>query len=68
MRDEAEITISGRKLANVESMTVRVAIDTLASVLAAGVDEAGSRAVTELYRQSLRNIQEMLQSREPRPQ
>jgi len=68
MRDEAEITISGRKLANAESMTVRVAIDTLANVLAAGVADRDAREVTELYRQALRNIQALIDSREPRSQ
>jgi hypothetical protein len=68
MQDEAEITISGTKLANAESMTVRVAIDTLANVLAAGVGEQDADEVTALYRQSLRNIQALIESREPRRQ
>ena len=68
MQDEAEIMISGKKLATAESMTVRVAIDTLANVLAAGVGDKDAREVTELYRQSLHNIQTLLQSRQPRPQ
>ena len=37
MKDEATITISGVKLTDAESMTVRVAIDTLANVLAEGL-------------------------------
>lgn len=35
MQDETEITISGVKLTDAESMTVLIAIDTLANVLAA---------------------------------
>jgi hypothetical protein len=37
MQEEAEITINGTKLSDAESMTVRVAIDTLANVLAEGL-------------------------------
>jgi len=37
MQEEAEITINGAKLTDKESMTVRVAIDTLANVLAEDV-------------------------------
>ena len=37
MREEAKITINGAKLTDSESMTVRVAIDTLANVLADGL-------------------------------
>jgi hypothetical protein len=33
MQDEAEITINGAKPTDTESMTVRVAIDTLANVV-----------------------------------
>jgi hypothetical protein len=44
MQDEAEITISGVRLTDAESMTVRVAIDTLANVLAEGLKEKESRA------------------------
>ena len=36
MQDEADITINGTKLTDAESMTMRVAIDTLANVLAEG--------------------------------
>ena len=54
MQDEAEITISGTKLTQAESMTVRVAIDTLANVLAEGLEEKEGQA---LYR-SLRRLTE----------
>jgi len=68
MRDEAEITISGTRLSAAESMTVRVAIDTLANVLAEGLEEPGSRARTDLYLACLSRIQSLLESREARKQ
>jgi hypothetical protein len=46
MQDETEIMISGVKLTDAESMTVRVAIDTLANVLAEGLKEQEGRALT----------------------
>jgi hypothetical protein len=68
MHDEAEITISGVKLTDAESMTIRVAIDTLANVLAEGLDDSESRALTERYMSSLSRIQALLESRESRKQ
>jgi hypothetical protein len=68
MQDEAEITISGVKLTNAESMTVRVAIDTLANVLADGLEENETRAITDVYLASLSRIQRLLESRETRKQ
>jgi hypothetical protein len=68
MQDEAEITISGVKLTNAESMTVRVAIDTLANVLAEGLEETETRAITDVYLASLSRIQRLLESRETRKQ
>lgn len=68
MKDEAEITISGVKLSPDESMTVRVAIDTLANVLAAGLEEGETRTLTDRYLKSLKGIQTLLESREPRKQ
>jgi hypothetical protein len=68
MQDEAEITISGVKLTDAESMTIRVAIDTLANLLAEGLDDAESRALTDRYMSSLSRIQALLESREPRKQ
>jgi hypothetical protein len=68
MQDEAEITISGVKLTNEESMTVRVAIDTLANVLAEGLEDNETRALANLYLASLSRIQTLLESREPRKQ
>lgn len=68
MQDEAEITISGVKLTHDESMTVRVAIDTLANVLAEGLEEGETRTLTDRYLQSLSRIQTLLESREPRKQ
>jgi hypothetical protein len=68
MQDEAEITISGVKLTHEESMTVRVAIDTLANVLAEGLEENETKGLTDLYLTSLSRIQRLLESREPRKQ
>jgi hypothetical protein len=68
MQDEAEITISGAKLSDAESMTVRVAIDTLANVLAEGLEDQESRSLTELYLESLKRIQSLLETRAPRKQ
>ena len=68
MQDEAEITISGVKLTHAESMTVRVAIDTLANVLAEGIEDDEARALTERYMTSLSSIQGLLERREPRKQ
>jgi hypothetical protein len=68
MQDETEIIISGVKLTDAESMTVRVAIDTLANVLAAGLEEQEGRELTEVYMASLSTIQTLLESRKPRTQ
>ena len=68
MQDEAEIVISGVQWTDAESMTVRVAIDTLANILAEGLEEPDGRALTEVYIASLSRIQRLLESREPRQQ
>jgi hypothetical protein len=68
MQDEAEITISGVKLTHEESMTVRVAIDTLANVLAEGLEEPETKSLAGLYLTSLTRIQTLLESRQPRKQ
>jgi hypothetical protein len=69
MQDEAEITINGAKLTEAESMTVRVAIDTLANVLAEGLGlENDGIALTDRYMESLSRIQTLLESRESRKQ
>ena len=68
MQDEAVITISGVKLTHDESMTVRVAIDTLANVLAEGLEEGETRALTDRYKKSLSRIQTLLESWEARKQ
>ncbi|HEY6618450.1 MAG TPA: hypothetical protein VIY68_02790 [Steroidobacteraceae bacterium] len=68
MQDEAEITISGVKLTHDQSMTVRVAIDTLANVLAEGLKEGDGRALADRYLESLGRIQVLLESRETRKQ
>ena len=68
MQDEAEISISGVKLTPEESMTVRVAIDTLANVLAEGAMDEEAKALTNLYMTALSRIQVLLESREARKQ
>ena len=69
MQDEAEITINGAKLTDAESMTVRVAIDTLANVLAEGLGlESDGVALTDRYMVSLSRIQDLLESRESKKQ
>jgi hypothetical protein len=68
MQDEAEITISGVKLTDAESMTIRVAIDTLANVLAEGIEDKEAQNMTNRYITSLTRIQALLESREPRKQ
>jgi hypothetical protein len=68
MQEEAEITINGVKLSDSESMTVRVAIDTLANVLAAGIDESEGRELTEIYLTALSSIQNLLDNRPSRKQ
>jgi hypothetical protein len=69
MQDEAQITINGTKLTDLESMTIRVAIDTLANVLAEGLemDEEGT-TLAERYMSSLTRIQTLLDNREVRKQ
>jgi hypothetical protein len=68
MQEEAEIVVNGVKLSDSESMTVRVAIDTLANVLAAGIDETEGRELTEIYLAALSSIQNMLENRPARKQ
>jgi hypothetical protein len=68
MQDEAEIMISGVRLTDAESMTVRVAIDTLANVLAEGLEAQEAQALSQLYLASLSRIQTLLESRKQRTQ
>jgi hypothetical protein len=69
MQQEAEITINGDRLSDAESMTVRVAIDTLANVLAEGLGfENDGIALTDRYMPSLSRIQALLENRETRRQ
>jgi hypothetical protein len=66
---DAVITINGTLLSDVESETIRVAIDTLANVLAGGIeamDEGITAALTELterYLAALVSIQKLLDGR-----
>jgi hypothetical protein len=68
MQDEAVITINGVKLSDAESMTIRVAVDTLADVLAEGLEEKEVQDLTALDMDSLVRIQALLESRETRKQ
>jgi len=69
MREEAEIKINGTKLTESESMTVRVAIDTLANVLAEGLGfKDQGIELTDRYMTSLSRIQTLLEKRESRKQ
>jgi hypothetical protein len=68
MQEEADIAINGVRLSDSESMTVRVAIDTLANVLADSIDEAEGREITEVYLAALSRIQNLLDNRPPRKQ
>jgi hypothetical protein len=68
MQDEAVIIINGVKLSDAESMTVRVAIDTLANVLAEGLEEKSAQELTAVYMDSLVRIQGLIENREARTQ
>ena len=69
MTEEASITINGSKLSDAESMTIRVAVDTLANVLAEGLEmEGDAQELTERYMAALTRIQTLLESREERKQ
>ncbi len=69
MQEEASITINGTKLTDSESMTIRVAVDTLANVLAEGLEMDGNaQELTERYMAALTHIQALLDSREERKQ
>jgi hypothetical protein len=69
MQDEADITINGCKLSDAESMTIRVAVDTLANVLAEDLSPEGDgQTLAERYITSLTRIQTLLEGRETRKQ
>jgi hypothetical protein len=69
MQEEASIIINGAKLSDAESMTIRVAVDTLANVLAEGLEmEGDAQELTERYMAALTRIQALLESREERKQ
>lgn len=70
MREEAAITINGTTLTDSESMTVRVAIDTLANVLAEGLGIEKDKGIplTDQYMESLSRIQTLLENPETRTQ
>jgi hypothetical protein len=66
---EAEITINGASLTDTESMTVRVAIDTLANVLSEGLglNDDGVE-LTQRYMASLSRIQALFDHQAPQTQ
>ncbi len=68
MHEEAEITINGTRLSDSEAMTIRVAVDTLANVLAEDVGAEGGKVLADRYMTALTNIQSLLESRQARPQ
>jgi hypothetical protein len=68
MHEEAEITINGTKLDDSQSMTIRVAVDTLANVLAEDLGADGGKALADRYMEALSRIQTLLESRQPRKQ
>jgi len=68
MQDEAVITINGVKLTDAESMTIRVAVDTLANVLAEGLEEQEGQELSAVYLDSLVRIQGLLENPESRKQ
>jgi hypothetical protein len=70
MREEAAITVNGARLTDAESMTVRVAIDTLANVLAEGLGLEKDKGIplTDQYMESKSRIQTLLENRETRKQ
>lgn len=69
MHEEAEITINGTKLTDSEAMTIRVAVDTLANVLAEDVGGEGEgKTLADRYMAALGNIQTLLESRQTRKQ
>jgi hypothetical protein len=68
MQDEAEITINGAKLTDSESMTIRVAVDTLANVLAEDVGAGEGKILADRYMAALGRIQTLLDSPQARKQ
>jgi hypothetical protein len=68
MHEEAEISINGTRLTDAESMTIRVAVDTLANVLAEDVGEGEGKILADRYMSALVRIQALLENRQPRKQ
>jgi len=69
MQEEAAIMINGTKLSDAESMTIRVAVDTLANVLAEGLEMDGeAQALADRYQSALTHIQTLLDQRVERKQ
>jgi hypothetical protein len=69
MHEEAEIIINGTRLSDSESMTIRVAVDTLANVLAEDLGTEGDgKVLADRYMTALSSIQSLLESRQTRKQ
>jgi hypothetical protein len=68
MQEEAEIIINGTRLSDSESMTIRVAVDTLANVLAEDLGEGEGKILADRYMSALGSIQSLLESRQSRTQ
>ena len=69
MQEEAELIINGTRLSDAESMTIRVAVDTLANVLAEDLGAEGDgRVLADRYMTALSSIQSLLESRQARKQ
>jgi hypothetical protein len=69
MQEEAEIIINGTRLSDSESMTIRVAVDTLANVLAEDLGAEGDgKALADRYMTALGSIQSLLECRQNRKQ
>ena len=49
-------------------MTIRVAVDTLANVLAEGIEDPETKGLADRYVAALGRIQTLLEQREPRKQ
>ena len=68
MQEEAEIIINGTRLSDSEAMTIRVAVDTLANVLAEDVGEGEGKILADRYMSALSRIQLLLENRQSRKQ
>ena len=68
MQVEADIVVNGVKLTEEESMTVRVAVDTLANVLAEGLEDPEGRELANRYIAHLSRLQSLIEGQAKRQQ